>query len=181
MNRNLGLIPVVGLCMAMAGLSSCFHDNDGDKKDYSEWREENTKFIESAAIETVNGKLKYEKIIPIWDKSVYALMHWYNERPTKPGLSPISNSTVDVRYVLTDIKGDTLDSNSSFRCRPIDMVTGFQIALTNMETGDSVTAIMPYTAGYGEYSYGSVLPYSTLIFTIKLDSIVAYQSVPWRN
>lgn len=160
-------------------LSSCLGDNT-KSSDYSEWREKNTAYIEAAEIEMENGHLKYEKIVPPWDPSIYTLLQWHNQRDESAGIPPISNSTVDIKYLLTNISGDTLDSSSSFRCRPSSLVTGFQIALTNMLPGDSVTAIIPYTAGYGEYNYGSVLPYSTLIFGIKLDSIVAYQSLPWR-
>ncbi len=48
------------------------------------------------------------------------------------------------------------------------------IATTNMLPGDSVTAIIPYTSGYGISGSNSVLPYSTLIFQIKLDKILSY-------
>lgn len=162
-------------------LTSCFNDDNPNYKDYSEWREQNLQYITDAERETADGKPVYEKLVPEWEKSVYTLIRWHNERSKERGLTPISNSTVDVKYTLTNISGDTIDSSSSFRCRPSNMVTGFWLALTNMEPGDSVTTIVPYNAGYGEHSYSSILPYSTLIFTIKLDSIVAYQSLPWRN
>ena len=161
-------------------LGSCF-DDDTNYKDYAEWREENIKYIQLAETEIVDGHLRYEKIIPQWDKSVFSLIEWHNDKNQNTGsIYPLSNSTVDVKYLLTNIKGDTLDSSSSFRCRPGNMITGFCIALTNMLPGDSVTAVIPSDAGYGASSYGSVLPYSTLIFNIRLDSIVAYETLPWR-
>lgn len=160
-------------------MTSCLGGNN--ENDYSQWRIENTKYIENAEIEMVDGHLRYEKIVPAWDKSIYALMEWHNDRnATLSQLTPLSNSTIDVKYVLRNIEGDTLDSSASYRLKPNQMITGFWTAVTHMHVGDSVTAIMPYSAGYGEYSSGKVLPYSTLIFDIRLDSIVAYEKPSWR-
>ena len=69
---------------------------------------------------------------------------------------------------------------SIFRCKPNEMITGFWAATTNMEIGDSVTAVIPYTSGYGVTGSGAILPYSTLIFNIKLVDIAAYDKVPGR-
>ena len=175
------IFAIPALFSLLLALNSCI--KDGNETSYKEWRMENTTFIEDAATERVDGILKYEKVIPDWDKSVYTLMQWHNDRSlTLPnGLRPLSNSTIDVKYLLTNIKGDTLDSSSSFRCKPNNLITGFWVAVTNMQVGDSVTAIIPHEAGYGSMGSGKVLPYSTLIFNIKLDSIVAFDSQPWRN
>ena len=35
--------------------------------------------------------------------------------------------------------------------------------------------ILPYQSGYGNYSSGSVLPYSDLIYHVKLVSVKAYE------
>lgn len=159
--------------------TSCLGGDDVD--DYSKWRQENIDYILNAETETLDGKLRFEKMIPEWDNSVYTLMEWHNDKSQNESrLRPLSNSTIDVKYVLKNISGDTLDSSSSFRCLPNKMITGFWIAVTNMHEGDSVTAVIPYNAGYGSYSHGSVLPYSTLIFDIKLDSIVAYEKPAWK-
>ena len=87
-------------------------------------------------------------------------------------INPLSNSTCIVKYTLTNIDGDTLDSSASFTCKPNNMITGFMAALTKMAVNDTVTAVIPYTAGYGVYGFNSILPYSTLVFGIRLDSIV---------
>lgn len=161
--------------------SSCLDEEESTSKKYAEWREKNVNYINQAEKETIDGKLRYKKIIPVWDNSVFTLMEWHNERQhSAEELYPLANSTVDIKYVLTNINGDTLDSSASYRCNPNATVTGFWTALTNMLPGDTVTAIVPYTAGYGSFSHGSVLPYSTLIFNIRLDSIVAYETLPWR-
>lgn len=168
-------------------MSSCLSDDDEDR-DYSEWRKQNTEYIEKAEAETTpSGAKKFEKIVPPWDVSSFVLMQWHNNRlETENNLKPLDNSTVDLKYMLTNIDGDTIDSSynlttwgdSIYQCQPNAMVTGFWIAVTNMHVGDSVTAIMPYTAGYGIYGSGSVLPYSTLIFQIKLVGIKGLEMQP---
>ncbi|MDE6074493.1 MAG: FKBP-type peptidyl-prolyl cis-trans isomerase, partial [Muribaculaceae bacterium] len=52
------------------------------------------------------------------------------------------------------------------------------IALEKMHVGDSVEVIIPYQAGYGASSSGSILPYSTLRFGIKLVNIPYYEVRP---
>ena len=153
------------------GMSSCL---SGDKQeDYSGWRQENISYIEKAEAETENGKAKYEKIIPKWDKSSFVLMDWHNDRTeTERNLSPLDNSTCNVKYLLTNIKGDTLDSSyaltdSIFKCKPNEMITGFWIALTNMHIGDSVTTVIPYTVRLRCLRLRFGPPFSTLIFQIE--------------
>lgn len=158
--------------------TSCFGDDDGGGKDYSEWRELNDKYIISAEEEMINGKLRYQKVIPPWDKTVYALVEWHKVSEGKNKIQPLSNSTIKVAYVLKNINGDTLDSSPSYLCQPRNMISGFWTTVTNMVPGDSVTSVIPYTAGYGAVGNVAVLPYSTLVFNIRLDSIVAYEKLP---
>lgn len=168
------ILPTVLLAM-----SSCLGDDNED--DYTEWRQENAEYI----IKT-EASSEFQKIVPKWDKASYVLMNWHRHGNNPNKLKPLDNSTIDVVYLLTNIKGDTIDSSyrqtaygdSIFRCRPSEMITGFWIATTSMNVGDSVTAVIPYMSGYGISGSGSVLPYSTLIFNIRLDSIVAYESRP---
>lgn len=170
----------ISFIFSLLMLSSCLGGNDSST-DYSEWRNLNTTFIENAEKEMENGMLKYQKIVPPWDNTVFTLVCWHNDRSeTLNKLTPLSNSTVDVKYTLTTIEGDTLDSSASFRCVPNTLVTGFWTAVTNMNEGDTITAIMPYNAGYGTTGSGSVKPYSTLIFGIRLDSIVAFEKPSHR-
>ncbi|MCH5229671.1 MAG: FKBP-type peptidyl-prolyl cis-trans isomerase [Muribaculaceae bacterium] len=151
-------------------LPSCFKDNKSD--DYSQWRELNQQFFNTKETEQIDGVLIYQSLTPVWDNSFSILMRWHNNREeTANQLSPLSNSTCYVKYTLTNIEGERLDSSASFKCVPNSMVTGFMAAIMNMHVNDTVTAILPYTAGYGVTGYSSVLPYSTLIFGIRLDSI----------
>lgn len=152
-------------------LPSCFGDSD-NVNDYSEWRALNQAYYDSIETATVDGVLQYVPITPVWDKSFTILMHWHNDPDENSSwITPLSTSTCHVKYTLTSVTGDTLDSSASFKCVPNNMVTGFMAALTNMRVNDTVTAVIPYTAGYGMYGYGSILPYTTLTFGIRLDSI----------
>lgn len=185
--KNFGFLCLPAAIFALS-LSSCLGDDETN--DYTEWRNKNAEYINQAEAATENGVKVYEKMIPAWDKSSFVLMKWHNDRSlTASRLSPLDNSTINVKYLLTNVEGDTIDSSyrltangdSIFQCRPCEMVTGFWIATTSMHVGDSVTAVMPYTCGYGVSGSGSVLPYSTLIFQIKLDSIVAFETLPDRQ
>lgn len=153
-------------------LPSCFEDTK-ELSDYYEWRDLNIEYINNLEAQTEGGLPVYEKIIPDWDNSVYVLVKWHNDRKEDTNLlTPLSNSTIRVKYTLTNIDGDTIDSSSSYVCQPNNLVTGFWTAVTNMHEKDTVTAVMPYIAGYGYTGSGRILPYSTLIFGIRLDSIV---------
>lgn len=157
--------------IALVLLPSCFKDEE-TSNDYSEWRALNQAYYDSIEIATIDGVLQYVPITPVWDNSFTILMHWHNDPDENPSfLTPLSTSTCIVKYTLTNVMGDTLDSSASFTCVPNNMVTGFMAALTNMRVNDTVTAVIPYTAGYGAYGYSGIRPYSTLVFGIRLDSI----------
>jgi len=181
--KNFGFLVLPAV---LFGMSSCLSDDD-EGNDYIEWRQKNNEYIETTENATSGGQKEYEKFIPAWDKASFALLKWHNDRQlTVSNLSPLDNSTIDVKYLLTNIEGDTIDSSyrltvygdSIYRCRPCEMITGFWIATTNMHVGDSVTAVIPYSSGYGITGSGSVPPYSTLIFQIKLKDIVALEKLP---
>lgn len=164
------LFPILTISLLFI-LPACLGDND-KTTDYSEWRALNQAYYDSIEIASVDGILQYTPITPVWDRSFTIFMQWHNNGDESSSLvTPLSTSTCQVKYTLTNIKGDTLDSSASFTCVPNNMVTGFMAALTNMRENDTVTAVIPYTAGYGVYGNGSVPPYSTLIFGIRLDSI----------
>ena len=164
------LFPVL-LASTLLVLPACFSDDPSS--DYSEWRQQNQMYLDEVASETEDGQLVFTPITPDWDNSFTVYVRWINDGERNPSeVTPLSTSTCKVKYTLTNIEGDTLDSSSSFTCVPNNMVTGFMAALTNMRVNDTVTAVIPYTAGYGTSGYGSILPYSTLIFGIRLDSIV---------
>lgn len=164
------LLPVL-LMISLLVLPSCFNDDD-NKNNYSEWRELNRLYFDSLSMATQDGQLVYTSFTPVWDNSFAILLKWHNDRSeTNNEITPLSTSTCAVKYTLTNISGDTLDHSNSFSCVPNNMITGFMAALTQMHVNDTVTAVIPYIAGYGAYGSNSVRPYSTLIFGIRLDSI----------
>lgn len=173
-----------GLLMLPAALllTSCLGDEV--EKDYKDWRERNEEYIKKEEARTENGTRYYDKIVPVWAPEQYILMHWHNDRSlTEKNLSPLDNSTVNYKYSLENIDGEelqnsyslTANGDSIFQQKPSDAIVGMWTALTTMHVGDSVTLVVPYTAGYGNYSSGKVLPYSTLIFHVKLVDIPAYE------
>lgn len=180
--RNFGFLM---LPLTLALLSSCLNNDDEYGKDYAQWRVDNNNFINAAEAEMLNGTKRYEKVVPKWDPASYVLMQWHKRGNSGNDLTPLDNSTIKVKYLLTSIEGDTIDSSykqtdSLFSCKPCEMITGFWIATTSMHVGDSVTTVIPYTCGYGATGSGNVLPYSTLIFQIKLSEISGYDKPSWR-
>lgn len=156
----------------LLALTSCLSENDRIANDYSEWKILNDEYLKACETQMEDGSLYYDKIIPEWDKSVFVLVHWHNDRSQNVNLlKPLSNSTVTIKYTLTNIEGDTLDSSASLECQPNGLITGFWTALTNMNVKDTVTAVIPYSAAYGITGSGAILPFSTLTFGIRLDSI----------
>lgn len=173
---------VSGLLILSTALSSCLKD---DTVDYTEWEQQNTKFVADAENEkNPDGTSKYLRIAPDWAPKAFCLVKWENDRSLTAGnLRPLSNSVVRVKYDLESIEGKRIsDSYSSttygdsiYQTRPNSNIVGFWNCVTNMNVGDSVTCIMPYVSAYGETGSGSIKPYSTLVYHIKLVSIPAYE------
>ncbi|MDE7096656.1 MAG: FKBP-type peptidyl-prolyl cis-trans isomerase, partial [Muribaculaceae bacterium] len=167
-------------------LASCLGD-DNKKVDYSEWINLNETYLIQVedSVDSAGNKV-FEKITPVWapGTGVYVLAQWHNDRSlTASNLSPMDNSTVDVIYECSYVNGVVLDSSyknttygdSIYRCKPSDNIVGFWTMLTEMHVGDSVTCVIPTTAAYGNTST-SVIPYSALVYKMKLKSIYAYET-----
>lgn len=161
--------------LLMLALTGC--NDDDSPSDYQEWKNRNTAYIDQKKAETnPDGTKVFETVVPDFAPGTYVLMRWDNDRSLTAGnLSPMDNSTVNVNYRLTDIDGKLVDGHDDFVTMPQNTVIGFWSALTHMKVGDTVTAVVPCEAGYGDTYYGSIKPYTTLIFTITLNSIVGYE------
>ncbi len=181
--KNLRLLGAIlfSATTLSSGMTSCIGDSDVD---YDDWRDKNAEYIAEARNSVVDGKPEYEVINPIFAPQTFILMKWHNDRSkTEKALVPLDNSTVDCKYICRNIEGTYIDSSfasttygdSIYRTQPLKNITGFWSALTNMHVGDSVTVIIPHEAGYGINPYGSVKPYSVLIYDIKLKSIPSYE------
>lgn len=163
-------------------LQSCLSANDVD---YTDWKKENNEyFLNCQQQKDEDGNPVYEQIVPSWAPATSVLIRWHNDRSlTANNLVPLDNSTVDVKYQVEDIEGNLIQNSYSsttygdsiYRSKPSQNIIGFHCALTHMHVGDSVTMIIPASAGYGQQSSGSVKPYSTLVYHVKLKSIPAFE------
>lgn len=165
--------------VAITMLDSCLGKSVEDE--YKDWREANDAWYQQ---QISSGQ--YTLLTAPWDPSATTLIRWHNDRQlTKDNLVPLITSTVDVKYKLKLYDGTPVDSSylltspadSIYRSVVNQNVEGWMIALTNMHVGDSCTVIIPYQQGYGSTKRSDVLvPYSTLIFDMKLVDIYKYKA-----
>ena len=170
--------------MLTVALAGCFEDKEPVSKEYAEWNERNVAYIEAAKDSMVNGKKFFTELTPDWAPNAYALVHWHNDTLlTRNNLQPMDNSTVQITYELFDIDGNRISdsfsaADSLYTSKPSSNIIGVWYPLTRMHVGDSVTIVMPQQSGYGARKYGGIIPYSTLIYNIKLKAVAAYEIKP---
>lgn len=168
------LLICTGIALASLPFSSCLKS---EVDDYETWRQTN-----DAYLNTINTD-EYEKIVPDWAPQNSVYIKWHNDRSLTAGnLVAMSNSTVDIKYDLEDINGKRLDSSYSatsgdsvYQSKPNNNVIGMWIAMTTMHVGDSATVIIPYPSGYGSQVKGTMLPYTNLIYHMKVKAIKALE------
>lgn len=89
--------------------------------------------------------------------------------------TPKRNSIVTVQYKGHLINGKEFDSSYRQRCAPAfrlsELITGWQIALQQMHTGDKWEVTISSRHGYGTRTIGNIPAFSTLIFEIELIAI----------
>lgn len=175
-------IPALLLCSSGLALTSCFNDEEPISEKYKEWKEKNEAYLaEAEQKKESDGSAYYDKIVPTWAPNTYVLLHWHNDRSlTANNLSPMDNSTTQISYQLLDIEGKEISNSYSnpdsvYTSKPSSNIIGMWAALTHMNVGDSVTMVIPASAGYGAMPYGGVQPYSTLIYNVKFKAITAYE------
>lgn len=180
MMRNI-ITAIIPSLLLITLLTGCLGNNENT--DYTDWRAANESYVTTAQDSlTDTGTALYAKVTPDWAPTAWVLMKWHNDRALTAGaLSPRDNSTVDVIYSLRNVNGKLIDSSwaradSLYRTRPCNNIVGFWRALTEMHVGDHATVIVPWTAGYGAFGSGSVAPYTTLIFDIKLKAIRGFDT-----
>ena len=166
-------------CLAIAMLDSCLGKSVDDE--YKDWRESNDVWYQQ---QTASGQ--YTLLTAPWDPSATTLIRWHNDTSlTKNNLKPLLTSTIDVKYQLKLYNDSIVDSSydvtfpadSVYRTTLNQNVEGWMIALTRMHVGDSCTIIVPYYQGYGSTKMSNLLvPYSTLVFDVKLVDIYKYKT-----
>lgn len=167
--------------------TGCGDDDDDTNvwEVYREWRDTNTEWVaEQEKLLDEDGNLFYEKLSSDYRPEKYILIHWFNDRSeTQMNLVPMFTSTVTTKYQLFDIYNEKLDSSESntdgvFNTTVSAVIDGWQNALMNMHVGDTVQIVVPYQSGYGSTSTGTIQPYSTLRFNVRLVDIPAYEVKP---
>ena len=175
------LYTVIMAVVAITMLDSCLGKSVEDE--YKGWRQNNDEWYQ---LQAASGQ--YTQLTAPWDPSAQVLIRWHNNRElTRDNLVPLVTSTVDVKYLLRLYDGTRVDSSytlasvtrndSIYRSLVSNNVEGWMIALTNMHVGDSCTVIIPYKQGYGSTKKSDeLLPYSNLIFDMKLVDIYKYKA-----
>mgnify|MGYP001027362708 FL=1 len=177
------------LAIIAAGIAltcSCVDDDKTTWDEYAQWRDLNTAWLsEMQQLKNPDGTPYYTTVVPEWNPGGFVLMHFFNDRSeTEGNLSPLYNSTVDVRYQLHLCDGTGADSSDNvtkygakgiFRTPLNNTIQGWYVALPQMRCGDSAEVIVPYGLGYGASSSGVIKPYSNLRFNIRLVDIPFYE------
>lgn len=174
----------LSLFMAALALGGCHSDKNDNSDDYAEWKDRNDLYVEQCSAMTgTDGNPIYTRVVPSWSPLSFYLRQWLSDRSaTVNQLTPLDNSLVSVSYMLQNIDGTVIDAtywgktnpDEGYITHPYENVIGFHHLLTTMRVGDEARIVVPYTGGYGNLSHGSVLPYSTLIFTVRLLAIRQY-------
>ncbi len=170
---------VIMAIVAVTMLDSCLGKTIEDE--YKDWREDNDAWFQK---QMSSGQ--YTVLTAAWDPSAKTLIRWHNDTMlTKGNLKPLITSTVDVKYHVSLYNGTPIDSSyyltspadSIYRSQLNQNVEGWMIVLTHMHVGDSCTVIIPYQQGYGSNKKSDYLvPYSTLVFNLKLVDIYKYKA-----
>ena len=178
MKKILVYIATVALVMIV---TSCLGSSVSDE--YKEWREANDDWFAQQKANTSY----YTTVTAPWDANAQVLIHWFNDTMlTRNNLKPLYTSTVWVKYRGVTKDSEPFDSSylktspadSIFECKlNSGVVEGWPVAITRMHVGDSCRIVIPYTLGYGSYKMSSVvLPYTNLVFDIKLVDIAGYET-----
>ena len=171
----------ISVALTAVIVTSCLGSTVSDE--YKDWREKNDSWFAQQKANTSY----YTTITAPWDANAQVLMHWFNDTMlTRNNLRPLYTSTVWVKYRGMTIENAPFDSSYT-RTSPADsifacqlnsgVIEGWAVAVTRMHVGDSCRVAIPYTLGYGTYKMSSVvLPYTNLIFDIKLVDIAGYET-----
>lgn len=158
---------------------------------YDNWQARSQAFMDSLNVvyESAANKALSDKD----PKKLYSLvdqtngLNVYYKKISKTGEShekPVFTSKVSCFYRMSYFNGDVVQQNftgkepSGFD-QPAEfelnsLISGWAYAMPNMEEGEFWTLYLPYQSGYGSGtgSDGSLLPYSALIYDVKLEKIV---------
>jgi FKBP-type peptidyl-prolyl cis-trans isomerase FkpA len=84
------------------------------------------------------------------------------------GSYPNINSVVDVNSVGKLLNGSVFDTESSLNISLTNVIKGWQIGLTHINTGGRILLMVPSALGYGNTTNSGIPKNSVLIFTVDL-------------
>lgn len=152
---------------------------------YAEYRETNLTWIaQQEGKLNEDGSKYYERLQAPWNPNSYILIHWFNDRAETAGnLRPLLTSSIRARYVGRNYLGQIFDADSTSENGTYflvnQVVEGWQLALQNMNVGDTVEIVLPYNQAYGSSTPNSLIPpYSSLQFTMRLHDIPTLEVRP---
>lgn len=159
--------PLLSLFL-LCGMFACKDDAEDTVTQYLKWNNQNTAYFEKAKTLTdENGNPYYKQVSPNWDMTSCVLMHYYTHGESTE--TPYYTSFIKVCYRGELIDGTVFDSTDNpIKVKLSSLVKGWAAAVEEMHPGDSCRVVIPQHLGYGASSYGTIKPYSTLIFDIKL-------------
>lgn len=183
------ILAVILLAFMVCTLA-CTNSDKTTWENYTDWREANNAWIaEMQNRKDDQGNPYYKVVVPEWNTGSYILIHYFNDRAeTEGNLTPLSNSTVDVRYQLHLYDDTPIDSSNNvtttgvlgiYRAQISSLIPGWGVAMSEMRCGDTVEVLIPYQLGYGANSSGDLKPYSNLRFNIRLEDIYRYEATPY--
>lgn len=181
---------IAGAILIFPIVSSCSDDNEEDDAGttwdkYAEYREANLTWIaQQEGKLNEDGSKYYQRLQAPWNPNSYILIHWFNDRAETAGnLRPLLTSSVRARYIGRNYLGQVFDADSTSDDGTFFMVNqvvqGWQLALQNMNVGDTVEIVLPYNQAYGSSTPNTLIPpYSTLNFTMRLHDVPTLEVRP---
>lgn len=181
---------IAGAILIFPIVSSCSDDNEEDDAGttwdkYAEYREANLTWIaQQEGKLNEDGSKYYQRLQAPWNPNSYILIHWFNDRAETAGnLRPLLTSSVRARYIGRNYLGQVFDADSTSDGGTFFMVNqvvqGWQLALQNMNVGDTVEIVLPYNQAYGSSTPNTLIPpYSTLNFTMRLHDVPTLEVRP---
>ncbi len=129
---------------------------------FGDWKQENIDYLAEVA--------KKEGVQKLSDGVYYEVI------TEGTGAIPAEGNTVEVDYEGRMINDSIFDSSykrgESAKFRTTQVISGWSEALTHMPVGSKWKVYISSDKGYAERTAGDIKPFSTLIFTIELKSIV---------
>ena len=182
------VIYALAIAAATCSVAACNSDNNTiDLRDYQDWRKANDEWIvQIQDKKNDDGTPYYKVVVPVWNPGGFVLMHQFNDpAETADNLVPHSNSTVDVFYNAYNMDDELVDTSKDvnlygrkgvYRIRCNNVIQGWTAALETMHVGDTVEVVVPYSMGYGTTVYGTLKPYTSMRFNMRLVDIYKYEA-----